>query len=379
MTKSKDEYFIPENRNGDPVEKFSPSGKYKLVVEVFSTGKNTWAYSQGTVYKDNEIVGQIRRNYAAFPFAWVENHPNGHDYLIGGEDYQGQTVIELDTGKRRELLPEEAKKGHGFCWASYKYIPEHQLLFVSGCYWACPYEFRFYNFSDPMNGWPQLHVVGTEYDFIDDSPVEPTIKDGIVTVPQAIEVFDWADRYPDLDKKSVSWLNPQTGEVVELPEDCENDCGDNIYTIVASISYSIGKDTLTFLKEDVTPHEAEYRERCRIEQEKYRAWKKEFEETDSLYLAFVDGCKKLNTEIGIWTGYTHDRWCPDHQFQEARWGQDVYNKNDCRITIEWGIKTGPVKLEIKGKNPETKFWMEHSVESIKSAFDYANEVVRGLL
>ncbi len=206
MTNSKKDFFNPENKNGEKVY-LSPSGKYKLVIEYFSTGKGTWNYTQGTVYHGSNVVGVIQRNYAAFPFSWIESHPNGHDYLIGGENYQGQTVLEIDTGNRRELLPEEAKEGHGFCWSSHKYLPEYKLLHVCGCYWACPYEDRFYDFSDPMNGWPQLHVVNEEYDFIDCSMKSPTIKDGIVTTYEVVEEYDFAERYPDLDKANFTWEN----------------------------------------------------------------------------------------------------------------------------------------------------------------------------
>lgn len=369
MSKSKKEYFVSENRQGDPQEILSPSGKYKLIIERFSTGKGTWAYSQGTVYKGDEVVGQIQRNYSAFPFAWIENHPNGHDYFIGGEDYQGQTVLELDTGTRRDLLPEEAAEGFGFCWASYRYLPEHKLLIVSGCYWACPYEIRYYDFSDPMNGWPQLEIVGDEANYIEDSPKEPTIENGILTTYQIVDKDDFVERYPDVPIESVTWEKVKSYD------------GYDDVTVVSYKTYKIENAKLMFLKEDATEYELDYRERQRIAEEEYETWKQEFKQTDPLYLALVDGCKdpEMIPESWMSTGYTFDNWCPGYEFHESRWCKDIYKKEDCRISIEWGIKTGPVKLIIvKGKETETKFWMEHSAESMKLAFEYAKEVIRGL-
>ena len=80
----------------------SPSGRYQLDVTRFSTGPNTWAYSRGRVFGSDQEppLAVVDRNFGSFPFSWSEGHPSGHDYLVCGEDYQGQTVIELDTGRR---------------------------------------------------------------------------------------------------------------------------------------------------------------------------------------------------------------------------------------------------------------------------------------
>src|SRR6185312_13000866 len=96
-----------------------------------------------------------------FVFSFVEDHPNGHPYLVTGADYQGQTVIELDTGRRRDFIPDAAKDGVGFCWTDHRFDPSTQLLIVEGCIWAAPFEYRFYDFSDPMEkGWPELEFEG---------------------------------------------------------------------------------------------------------------------------------------------------------------------------------------------------------------------------
>lgn len=152
-------------------EKLSPSGKYKLVLSYYGTKKGCWDYSRGRVYEGGKLVADVKRNYHHFPFAWAEGHPNGHDYLLCGEDYQGYTVLELDTGMRNDLLPESYKKaysyksesgemktgyvdvhpnGYGFCWAGIHPSPDKKVLAIDGCYWAAPYEVLLLDFSEPM-------------------------------------------------------------------------------------------------------------------------------------------------------------------------------------------------------------------------------------
>ena len=155
-----DKFFVPENA-GERYEKLSPDGKYKLVVTSYTTGKGYWNYTQGLVYQvgENKPIFEVRRNYHGFPFQWIDGHTNGHQYLVCGEDYQGQTVLELDTGKRRDFMPSQADYGCGFCWVDYKFDAPSLILTVCGCHWACPYEYRLYDFSDPMNGWPGIEIV----------------------------------------------------------------------------------------------------------------------------------------------------------------------------------------------------------------------------
>jgi len=161
---SKGRFFVPE-RELKECEKFhaSPSGKYCLTIKAYSTDKDPksrgWGYSQGLVGHleaspvgafQKDLIADVRLNYGHFPFQWIENHPDGHDYLICTEDYQGLTVIQLDTGKRKDYLPLEAYYGSGFCHVDFQPSPDKTLLAVSGCYWAAPYECRFYDFLQPL-------------------------------------------------------------------------------------------------------------------------------------------------------------------------------------------------------------------------------------
>ncbi|QDT67019.1 hypothetical protein [Calycomorphotria hydatis] len=151
----------------------SPLGRYSLEVTPYTTGPNCWGYSKGVVQHDqgSGVIAEIKRNFGTFPFSWKENHPNGHDYLIAGEDYQGQTIIELDTGRRIDAVPDSAEQGRGFCWAAHYPSPDGKHLFVDGCYWACPYELILLDFSKPMEPpyqelmrWPVWDVEGFQPD-----------------------------------------------------------------------------------------------------------------------------------------------------------------------------------------------------------------------
>lgn len=171
------DFFIEENRKPDSDEKhISPSGKYTLITSLYKTKEGCWNYSRGEVYAGTNKVADIYRNYSSFPFGWAENHPNGHDYLICSENYQGQTVIELDTGVRIDYLPESAKKGFGFCMASFCPSPDKTRLVIEGCFWGGPYDLLIVDFSSPMTlPWPIL----SERDLNFDS-VEEWTNDGII-------------------------------------------------------------------------------------------------------------------------------------------------------------------------------------------------------
>ena len=124
----------------------SESGKYRIEIYEYSTGKGTWSYSEATLYSTttNKIIQTVRRNYPAFPYIFIENHLDGHDYLVCGESYQGATVVQLDTGEKI------SGSSGGWCWADYTASPIKTRLTVEGCYWGGPYHVRIFDFSDPM-------------------------------------------------------------------------------------------------------------------------------------------------------------------------------------------------------------------------------------
>lgn len=144
----------------------SPFGDYELTIDPYSTGPHTWKYSRGRVRrsKSPDVIADVKRNYGHFWHAWVR-HANGNDYLLCGEDYQGQTVVNLSTGGTVSYFPEEGHDGTGFCWTVAFPSPDTRFLAVEGCVWACPYEVVFFDFSDPDQlPYPELLRVADLYD-----------------------------------------------------------------------------------------------------------------------------------------------------------------------------------------------------------------------
>ena len=193
-----EKYFTPENtRPENQCEHASPSGRWRLVTTPYGTKPNSWNYTLGEVFRlplFRELgglkVAEVRRNYSTFWFAWVENHPvTGHDYLLTGEDYQGFTVVNLTTGTVSSYVPDEAYEGHGWCPTSAEVLPDGVTLKVSGCYWACPYEVRLYDFSAPddpalpLDGLPNL-TADLWFDEDEDTTLSVDEDDGSVTLTQ---------------------------------------------------------------------------------------------------------------------------------------------------------------------------------------------------
>lgn len=196
-----DEFFTPENARLDCQHTASsPSGKYRLVTTPYGTKPGSWNYTLGEVYRVPESpetervkVAEVRRNYSSLWCAWVENHPvTGHDYLLTGEDYQGFTVVNLSTGKVSTHIPDEAFAGHGWCPVSAEVLPAQEAgvtLKVSGCYWACPYEVRLYDFSAPdAPGFPESGLPNLTADLWFDEDENTTLTvdedDGSVALTQ---------------------------------------------------------------------------------------------------------------------------------------------------------------------------------------------------
>lgn len=343
-------FFTPENEQEDSRREISsPEGKYKLVVSSFSTGQGTWDYSQGKVYRTDagELVAIVQRNHDSFPFLFVEGHPNGHDYLVCGEDYQGQTVVELDTGGRRDHLPEEAKRGVAFCWVDASFEAPVAMLVVEGCIWACPYEYRFFDFSDPMRGWPEIEADT----MIDADRRKPTFDaDGTITCYQSEHV------------------EGAKGDEVEAP-------------IAATQTFRREGMKLVLQGEWVSEKEQARRAAREEERRRYEAWLADFRANDPLYLAVIEALEDpvFSPEGHEGIGVTYDGWCPGFKPKERRVTRRIVTRrgpSGHTIDLEWGVETGPVKLVIykDGDRTEDRFF-EHSVAGMRDALAYARALV----
>jgi len=372
----------------------SPSGKYTLGITSLETRPGSWSYTLGIVsmhYKRQVgpkvedavlVIDQVKRNYSSFPYLFIEGHPNGHDYLVCGADYQGQTVIELDTGKRRDFLPPEAAQGHGFCWADYEFNADHQLLIVDGCVWACPYEYRFYDFRNPMvDGWRQIEVGGrNDYISADDGKKPELTAWGILTV------FETRSK----------------GDIANKPY-LEHTAEDEERVVVATRTFQLTDDR-RFLPvlQWVDEEEQKRREANKAAREEYERKWTEYKATNPLFLRVMDrGTKKpfKHEDYSLSTGVCHDSWHPTEKFDDGRVCKRLLDKprhpngrqmdKGWTVDLEWGRNFAPVKLQIfkdgkyfnidkrclaetddEGRKESVKFF-PHSVEGIDQALDLA--------
>lgn len=142
---------------------------YRIVVIpcVFDTKISDDIYQRvctvTQVFRGAKKISVIHRNSSVFPFTWCMNHPDGHDYLVSGEDYQGQTVIQLDTGRRVDYIEEDAKEGLSFSWSNYWVDSTKSVIAVEGVVKTRKddimdyQEMRFYDFTSPME-MPYLEI-----------------------------------------------------------------------------------------------------------------------------------------------------------------------------------------------------------------------------
>ena len=368
-------YFVPENKTGER-EVFSPSGKYKLVITNFHTKPVLWSFTQGEVFKkDSDVpIATVRRNYSAFPYSFVEDHPSGHDFLVAGEDYQGQTVVDLTTGERRDTLSDGTDKGFGFCWSEHRFHKESGILSVCGCHWACPYEFRFYDFSDPMRGWPEI-----EWKDVDEERSTGIFED---------------IRWPSIETRDETTLvrvfqteHPESGGALpedssELGRDDVDGDGDKLGPIAAYTVLRRDGARLSLVEEWVSNREKEIRRKSEESNRKYEAWMSDFRKNDPLYLACVDLLAKnsfFNASDYDSVGIVHDDWCPHYKsegMKEKRWCRRIAEKVSYSFNLEWAVEKGPIKLVIykDGKHLVDEFF-EHSVLGMTAAFEKAASLI----
>jgi hypothetical protein len=153
MPKTKDDFFVAEYHEPEEDEEhLSPSGKYKLTIQDYNTskatGKCSWNYTRGIVtdVETGEVLGDVKRNYSRFWHLWLVQEEK--EYLLCGESYQGYGVVDPQEKTVQHHLPKEAEEGNGFCFSEVKQTASDKIM-VHGCYWACPYEVRIYDVSNP--------------------------------------------------------------------------------------------------------------------------------------------------------------------------------------------------------------------------------------
>ena len=189
---TKDEFFVPEcHAPEEDEEHLSPSGKYKLTIQSYHTtrltGERSWEYTQGIIVnvKTSEELAVVRRNYHRFWHLWLVQGEK--EYLLCGENYQGYGVIDPQAKTVQHHLPEEAQKGHGFCFAEVRQTAPDRIM-VHGCHWGGPFEVRMYDVSNPTSlPYPLIEQRDSAGDFDPDFGDWNEAQEGSNFTPEEIE------------------------------------------------------------------------------------------------------------------------------------------------------------------------------------------------
>lgn len=155
------EQFIKEENKISEETESSPSGKYKLVISKYKTRQNCWSYACGTLFRisDNQLIATINRNYDILYHSWFTK--NNQEWFQSGSTYMSQTFINLETGKVYDNTDqlkqtERYQQGMEFCWAKSMIRQDGNTLAVLGCFWGGSYDYKFFDFTNPENGWKEL-------------------------------------------------------------------------------------------------------------------------------------------------------------------------------------------------------------------------------
>ena len=80
----------------------------------------------------------------------IIKHQNGKQYLLFRTELYGYSVLNLKTLEVHHYIPSGSITGEeSFIWCEAVYCNKNNLLYVSGCYWACPYSTLVVDFSHP--------------------------------------------------------------------------------------------------------------------------------------------------------------------------------------------------------------------------------------
>jgi hypothetical protein len=125
----------------------SPFNKFRLETTTFWLKEPNSNLTKVEIYEQasNEKSFEFFINESHFFHGWLTK--NNIDYLICAEDiFGGQTVIDLTNREMVSYSPNE----DGFIWTDFYLSPDGNTLATIGCYWACPYVIKLFDFRDPM-------------------------------------------------------------------------------------------------------------------------------------------------------------------------------------------------------------------------------------
>lgn len=143
----------------------SRNEKFRLETSNYHQAKNdvNWDVTKVEIFdnQSNETLFEFFSSDGGFFHSWLET--KDVEYLICAEDlFGGQTIIDL-TNKKMSSFSENQD---GFIWTEFHLSPDGKTLAIIGCFWACPFVIKLYDFRNPLElplrEIKEVELIGTE-------------------------------------------------------------------------------------------------------------------------------------------------------------------------------------------------------------------------
>lgn len=346
----------------------SSCGKYELIISQGTITDKKISHCQVSK-RDGTVICTVDRNYGQFHFSIVTKDKT--DYLITGKNVGDQLLVNLSTGEAYELLSPLY-----FCWTEAALSPDGRTLMVTGCFWGGCYEKKFYDFTNPEQGWFELpienHSTSKIY-HIPDNEDKPAIFD-----PEGNIVVYLTDYYckpigkflEDISTEEMDSLGIVYGSnLIENHPD--------LFPLVDTSIIKLRRQDNKMIVYDVWESEQEIfrrKETARLELE-HKAKIAEFTNNDPLYLKYLELTAQYKLLCKESYGSAGSHWVSDFRKEETLLCVRLFDRASQPYTVDlsWAIDTGPIKLNIykDGAEYETRIFKAHTTQNIEKAVDYA--------
>ncbi|QKF94372.1 hypothetical protein QKU48_gp0914 [Fadolivirus algeromassiliense] len=344
--------FIKGENLIDEVEETSPSGKYKLIIGHYRTKEGAWNYSSGRLVRlsDNKEIITINRNYSTFHHSWFIK--NNHEWIQTGSTYMSQLFVDLDTGFIYDNLEKlsqtkEYKNGASFCWTKCWINNDGNTLVVLGCYWACPYEYKFYDFSSPGKGWEELK---TDVEYHEHGTKLPEWnQDGTCTIYDTQNFIEYKGKLIDENSDEYftipdSFLcDPKNTKIIDIQIRTVKRQGNKIITV------KLWQSDNKKLEE----------EENKKKEDSIIAENKKLVEESEIYTKLFGELKKKYKTYLMWSFDNSQKhfMLTVVNFKEDDTKTPEHRKLSCNI--KWGVKAGPIFIEFINEKEGIRHKKEH--------------------
>jgi len=273
-----------------------------------------------------------------------------------------QTFVNLDTGDIYDSTDQlkstkEYKGGLSFCWARSQISPDGNTLVVSGCIWGGPYEYKFYDFTDPSTGWPELETDDFYYE--DGHKKSEWSEDGYFNIYESTEYINYNGQ--KFDTWSEEYFNMPNEDITE-----------DKYVYETEQKRVVKREhnkivTVSLWKSDKRIDEETEREKAEKENKRLR---EQMENDNELYQKIKKNLQQ--PPYHIYGGYMN----PYFRLYIANFKSDDLTTNELKKQCEivWHLTNGPIvmKFWICGKgNIKEKEYL-HELNSITEILDDIN-------